>query len=123
MTIMAAKRFLFVHRKAPYGGGLAGEMLDAALTAAAFGAEVHLAFLDDGVFHLLKRQCPDAVGGKDLTETLIDLGDCDIDQVWVEGESLARRGLRPDDLIIAVSVIDARSLAQVMDGMDVVFSA
>ena len=120
---MAHKTFLFVNRKAPYGTGIAAEMLDAALISASFDQEVHLAFLDDGVFQLLKRQQPQALGVKGFADGFLDLGECDIDHVWVERESLAERGLSEDDLLIPVTLVDAAAMAELMAGMDVVFSA
>jgi tRNA 2-thiouridine synthesizing protein C len=119
---MVSKSFLFVNRKAPYGGQ-AAEMLDAALTAAAFDQQVLLAFLDDGVFQLVKQQHPKNLGHKDITATFLDLAEYDIDHVWVERESLSERGLDESDLLIAAMVVDRASLSVMMSGVDVVISA
>ena len=64
---MRRKSFLFVNRKAPYGAGRAAEALEAALVAASLGQEVHLAYLDDGVFQLLAGQEPARLGRRDFT--------------------------------------------------------
>lgn len=120
---MAHKSFLFLARKAPHGSGRCAEMLDAALIAASFDQQVHLAFLDDGVFQLIRQQQPGAIERTDLAATLLDLGDCDIDQVWVERQSLAERGLSESDLVIPATVIDRADLARLMAGVDIVVSA
>ena len=120
---MAHKKFLFLNRKPPHGTGAAAETLDAALIAAAFNQEVHLAFLDDGVFQLVKQQCPDCLGRKDFSAGFLDLAEYDIDHVWVEQESLALRGLCEEDLLIPVTSIDRAKMVEIMDDMDVVFSA
>lgn len=120
---MVSKSFLFVNRKAPYGSGHAAEMLDAALIAASFDQHVHLAFLDDGVFQLVKRQRPDILGHKDSTTAFSDLAEYDIDHVWVERESLTERGLDDADLMIPATVLDRDALSELMAGIDVVISA
>ncbi len=120
---MASKSFLFVSRKAPFGSGHAAEMLDAALIAASFDQQVHLAFLDDGVFQLVKEQRPDALGQKNFAAAFLDLADYDIDHVWVERESLDERGLSETDLMIPATVVDRTALTRMMAGLDVVISA
>jgi tRNA 2-thiouridine synthesizing protein C len=117
---MANKKILLVHRKAPYGSGLASEALDVALSAAAFGQQVHLAFVDDGVFQLVGHQQPVAIGQKGIAASLCDLADDDIENIWVENQSLAERGLTPEDLQIPVSLIERDELARLMAGMDVI---
>ncbi len=120
---MRRKTFLFVSRKAPYGAGQAGEALEAALIAASLGQEVHLAYLDDGVFQLLRGQRPEALGTKDFTASLVELGEYDIDHVWVERQSLAERGLTEADLLVPATLLDRGEMAEIMAGMDVVVSA
>ncbi|HLN25965.1 MAG TPA: sulfurtransferase complex subunit TusC [Patescibacteria group bacterium] len=120
---MAHKKILFVNRKAPYGTAAACETLEAALIAAAFDQEVHLAFLDDGVFQLVKHQQPAALGLKGFTEGFLDLAEYDIDHVWVEAESLAERGLSEHDLMIPVALLDRAAMAALMNNADLVFSA
>lgn len=120
---MASKSFLFVNRKAPFGSGYAAEMLDAALIAASFDQQVHLAFLDDGVFQLLKQQHPEILDQKNVAATFLDLAEYDIDHVWVERESLAERGLTESDLMIPATVVGRAALGDLMAGIDVVISA
>ena len=117
------KRMLFVNRKPPYGTGHAPELLETVLIAAAFDQEVHLAFLDDGVFQLVKGQTPSGLGHRPFAETFLELGDYDIDHVWVERQSLAERGLDAADLLIPVTLLERAAMAEMMAGMDVVFSA
>jgi tRNA 2-thiouridine synthesizing protein C len=120
---VTGKTFLFVNRKAPYGSGTPAELRDAALMAASFDQQVHLAFLDDGVFQLVKRQQPTAIGQKHFAEEFLDLGEYDIDHVWVERQSLTDRGLTESDLLIPVLLIDRAEMAALMAKMDVVVSA
>lgn len=120
---MAPKRFLFINRKAPLGSAHAAEMLDAALIAASFDQHVHLAFLDDGVFQLVDGQHPQLLGQRDLAPALAELGDYDIEHVWVERESLIERGLSESDLAIPVTLVDRSEFCVLAAAIDVVISS
>lgn len=117
------KRFLYVNRKAPHGTIYALEVLEMVLISAMFEQDVHLAFLDDGIFQLKKNQAPGVLGMKDFSKTYRALEGYGIDKVFVEQESLAERALSPDDLIIPVDVIDRTKMADLMQTMDVVLTA
>ena len=93
------KKFMFVNRKAPYGTIYALEALEVVLISAAFEQEVSLAFLDDGVYPLLKGQNTTGIGMKNFSPTYRALGDYDIKKLYVEQESLDERGLKSDDLM------------------------
>ncbi len=71
------KNFLFLQTRSPVSGG--PEAFDLAMTAAAFDHDVHLVLADEGVFWL-KAGLPDLV--KEA-----------IEQISVERESLAERGV------------------------------
>jgi tRNA 2-thiouridine synthesizing protein C len=116
------KRFLFVNRRAPHGTSYALESLDVVLAAAAFEQEVSLAFLDDGVYQLLKQQRTDAIGTKDFAPTYRALDDYDVQNIYVERESLEARGIQPDDLLLPVTVVTPAQLATLMEAHDVVLS-
>jgi len=69
------------------------------LISAAFEQDVSLAFLDDGVYELMKGQNTSGIGMKNFSPTYRALGDYDIKKLYVEKESLDERGLKPDDLM------------------------
>ena len=117
------KSFAFLCRRTPWGSGHAAEMLEAILIAGAFDQEVHLAFLDDGVFQLVPGQHPELLGRRPLEEGFKELADLDIEHVWVERESLAERGLDANDLVLAATVIDRAAMTAMLARMDGVFSA
>ena len=85
---MATKKFLYVNRKAPHGSIYALE-----------SHEVTLAFIDDGVYQLLQNQDTGAIGTKNFSATYRALGDYDVNQIYVERESLEQRGLSKEDLM------------------------
>jgi tRNA 2-thiouridine synthesizing protein C len=94
----ATKKFLFINRKAPYGTIYAWESLEVVLIGAAFEQDVSLAFMDDGVFELVKGQDTAGIGMKNFSPTYSALGDYEVTKIYVEKESLEERGLTLDDL-------------------------
>lgn len=93
------KKFMYVNRKAPYGTIYALESLEVVLISAAFEQNVSLAFLDDGVYQLMKGQNTSGIGMKNFSPTYRALGDYEIKELYVEKESLDERGLKPEDLM------------------------
>lgn len=92
------KKFLYVNRKAPYGTIYAWESLEVVLIGAAFEQDVSLAFIDDGVYQLVKGQDTSGIGMKNFSPTYAALGDYEVRKIYVEKESLEARGLSLDDL-------------------------
>ncbi len=130
------KKFLYVNRKAPYGTIYALESLEVVLIGAAFEQDVSLAFVDDGVFQLMKGQDTTEVGMKNFSPTYSALGDYDVNKIYVEKESLEARGLTVDDLMDlkyededddwaekdSIRVVTAEEMKAIMDEQDVILS-
>ncbi len=132
----AIKKFMYVNRRAPYGTIYALESLEVVLIGAAFEQNVSLAFVDDGVYQIVKDQDTKAIGMKNFSPTYKALGDYDIKQIYVEKESLDARGLTKADLLDlkwedeeedyaekdSIHVVSAAELAEILDQQEVVFS-
>ena len=130
------KKFFYLNRKAPYGTIYALESLEVVLIGAAFEQDVSLAFVDDGVYQLMKGQDTSEVGMKNFSPTYNALGDYDVNKLYVEKESLDARGLTLDDLMPltyededddwaekpSIKVVSSTELAALMDEQDVVLS-
>ena len=114
------KKFMFVNRKAPYGTIYAWESLEVVLIGAAFDQDVSLAFLDDGVYQLLKGQQTKGLEVKNFSPTYRALEGYDIEKLYVERESLEARGIREEQLLVPVQVVSAQEMAQLMEDQDVV---
>ena len=97
-------------------------MLEAVLISGAFDQDVHLAFLDDGVFQLIQPETRTA-GRRPLEAGFGELADLDIEHIWVERESLAERGLDASKLVLRATVLDRQAMAELLARMDAVFSA
>ncbi|HIP52399.1 MAG TPA: sulfurtransferase complex subunit TusC [Chromatiales bacterium] len=132
----AIKKFMYVNRRAPYGTIYAWEALEVVLIGAAFDQEVSLAFIDDGVFQLMKGEDTADVEMKNFSPTYSALGDYDVTKLYVEKESLEERGLTLDDLMPlkyededddwaekdSIRLVSREEMAKLMDEQDVLFS-
>jgi tRNA 2-thiouridine synthesizing protein C len=116
------KKFMFVNRKAPYGTIYALEGLEVVLISAAFDQDVSLAFVDDGVYQLVKGQQTKAIETKNFSPAYRALEGYDIEKLYVEREALERRGLAEEDLLVDVQVMSSAELAELMAGQDVLIS-
>jgi len=116
------KKFMFVNRKAPYGTIYALESLEVVLISAAFEQDVSLAFVDDGVYQLMKNVNTEGVEMKNFSKTYRALEGYDIEKLYVEKSSMEARGLTEDDLIVDVTLLDSAEMAGLMAEQDVVIS-
>jgi tRNA 2-thiouridine synthesizing protein C len=130
------KKFLYLNRRAPYGTIYAWESLEVVLIGAAFDQKVSLAFVDDGVYEIVKGQDTSEAGFKNFSPTYAALGDYDVNQLFVEKESLEERGLTIDDLMHltwedededwaekdSIRLVSRSELSEIIAGQDVVFS-
>jgi tRNA 2-thiouridine synthesizing protein C len=130
------KKFLYINRKAPIGTIYALESLEVVLIGAAFEQDVSLAFLDDGVFQIVDGQNAGALGMKTFAKTYRALGDYEVRKLYVEKDSLAERGLTPEDLMAityedededyaqkpSIHLVDRAGMAKLIGEADVVLS-
>lgn len=130
------KKFLYVNRKAPYGTIYAWESLEVVLIGAAFEQDVSLAFIDDGVYQLVKGQDTSGIGMKNFSPTYAALGDYEVRKIYIEKESLDARGLSLDDLqhLVyedeeedwaekdSIMLVSRAEMAEVMAEQDVLFN-
>ena len=116
------KKFLYVNRKAPYGTIYALESLEVVLITAAFDQDVSVAFLDDGVYQVVKGQHTKGIDVKNFSPTYRALEGYDIEKLYVEKESMETRGLKESDFIVPVKVMSAAEIADLMLTQDVILS-
>ena len=130
------KKFLYVNRKPPHGTSYALESLEVVLIGAAFDQDVSLAFIDDGVYQLMRNQDTSGIGTKNFSRTYAALGDYDVNKIYIERESLELRGLDKGDLMPltyededddwaekdSIHVVSSEELADIIDSQDVILS-
>ena len=121
--IGVVKKFMYVNRKAPYGTVYALESLEMVLIAAAFGQDVSVVFMDDGVYQIKKGQETSAVNMKNFSPTFRALEGYDVEKLYVSKESMEERGLTEEDFVVPVEVLDRAALAAKMDEQEVIITA
>jgi tRNA 2-thiouridine synthesizing protein C len=99
------------------------EQLDIILTAAAFDQSVSLLFLDDAVLQLRNNQQPDLMKFKDISAILKALEIYDVQDIYIEMESLQARALKVGDLILPVKEIHRKQVVELMRQFDFVMGA
>jgi len=116
------KKYLFILRSAPHNGCHAQEMLDIILTTAAFDQHVSLLLLDDAVFQLKKNQQATKQGYKDTAAIFKALEIYDVEDIYVETESLQKYGLKSVDLLLPITELSRKKIIALMKSYDLVFS-
>ena len=127
---------MYVNRHAPHGTIYALEGLEAVLIGAAFDQDVSMAFIGDGVFQLKKGQDTTDSDIKNYSPTYRALGDYDVNQLYVERESLEERGLTIGDLMDltwedeeddwaekpSIRVVNRQELSDILETQDVILN-
>lgn len=116
------KKFMYVNRRAPIGSIYALESLEVVLIGAAFEQDVCMAFLDDGVYQLVKGFDTTGLEMKNFSPTYRALEMYDVEKLYVSKEALEERGLTADDLLVEVEVMDKTQLTAAMEEQDVILS-
>lgn len=112
-------KIMFVNRNAPHGTIYAWEGLEVILIFGAFENELSAAYMDDAVFSLKKGQDTSALGIKGFIQTLPVLEDYGCEKIYVDRESMEKRGLKAEDFAIPVEVVESSALGKIMSEQDV----
>jgi len=94
----AYKGILLVFRHAPYGNALAREGLEAALACGVMGAKTGVLYINEGVWQLLEPQDSGAIDCKNQASMASALALYDVDDIWVDENSLKQRNLSSADI-------------------------
>lgn len=103
-------KLLFVLRQSPYGGLLARESLDAILASSAYGQELSVLFMDDGIFQLTQEQNPEKTEQKNIQKIIAALEMYDVDRLFVCKQSLIERGLTHEQLSCKATLLDQEQI-------------
>jgi tRNA 2-thiouridine synthesizing protein C len=98
--------------KSTFAGADFKESLDLALVCAAFEHLVNLIFTDDGVYNLLDNQQHQLLAEKDQTALLKGLNFYDIENIYVDADSLKARSITTDNLMITTGLLEPKDLNQ-----------
>ena len=119
---MKRKTLTFITRYAPYGSNKARLTVDAALAAAVFEQKINFLFMDDGVFQLVQNQNAEMIASKTIGKAIETLELYGIENVLVDGSSLEKRLLTPEDFSVPVKVLEAEQLQKLTEDSDVVIN-
>ena len=117
---MTSKNFLVVCRHPPYGSSLARDALDVAMASAAFDQKVTMLFLGDGVLQLCNGQDGAAIGQKSHDKQLGALPLYDVDELYVDANSLRTHGLAIDDLVLPARPLTDAEITGLFANHDIV---
>jgi len=118
-----SKKIMFISRHAPYGSSLAKDALDAILAASAYDQQLSLLFMDDGIFQLLKNQSANEIAQKSFAAILPVLPLYEINSVYVHRESLEKRQITINELVLnGVQIIDSATICSLLAQQDQLLS-
>ncbi len=128
---MTSRHLLYLFRRAPHGTLYGWEMLQSVLVGAAFEQQVSLAFVEDGVYQLVRGSDTRATGTKNFMPVYQVLADYGVDQLYIDQAALATRGLSRHHLWPVtdeetgrdlLTCCNTQQLQAVLTAADVVFS-
>ena len=108
------EKVVVMMRKAPYGSVYSAEAFRTIMGIAVFEMDICVAFIDDGVYALVKDQDPGKLDMKPLGDGFPMLKDFDVKRFVVHGESLLERGLKPEDLVLEAEIVDNAGFAKIL---------
>lgn len=94
------KKIMFTVRHAPHGTIYVYEGLEVKLIMAAYDADISVVFMDDGVFALKQGQNTTELGIKGFEKTYGVFVDYEIENVFVDRQSMIERGMTEADLLV-----------------------
>ncbi|MBT4087186.1 MAG: sulfurtransferase complex subunit TusC [Deltaproteobacteria bacterium] len=111
---------MYVMRRAPHGTIYTYEGLEMVLITAAYEQDISIAFIDDGVYSLIKDQDTEDLQIKGFVKTFKALEDYEVEKLYVDHHSLTERGLKTSDLIVDVEVLGSTEIGKIMEEQDVI---
>ncbi|MHB1679181.1 MAG: sulfurtransferase complex subunit TusC [bacterium] len=114
-------KIMFLCKTAPYGTIYEQEAIEAMIMFSAYEQDISVAFIGDGVLSLKKGQNPSLINIKNFSQTyLVIIDDFEVSHLYVEKESLEERGMKEEDLLTEVEVLQRADLIHRMDEMKVI---
>lgn len=112
------QRVLLLNRRAPQADGRARASLDFLLAGAAMDLHMGVLFADDGVYQLLAGQDLSAQDERDFSRSFRVLPDYDVKSVYVDAESLRRRGIAANQLLMDVASVESDAVRDLIADYD-----
>jgi len=119
---MASKRTLFMLRQAPYRTSPTTEAIESILVAGVFEQDVSVLFKDDGVWQLVKDQDGTRLGTRTVGNVLGALPEYGVTKLFVCEQSLQRRALTLNDLVLSVQPLTRPQQQALITNQDAVLN-
>lgn len=127
------KKTMIVVRKAPHGSIYVQEAQEVMLIIAAYEMELSVVFIDDGVFALKSGQDTRELGTKSFMPIFTALIDWEIENVYIDENSMKRRGISKEQIItigededteklVKPKVLTTSEMQTIMKRQDVILS-
>ena len=107
---MIEKQIGIINRCLPHGSAQGRESLDLTLAMSAFNESLSLFFIGDGVYQLLDGHNPTESLQKHFQPLFKMLELYDVENIYVCAQSLLQRGIKQDELMIDVRLVDTKQL-------------
>lgn len=122
MTKTKIKTVTFISRRMPYGSESSQICLELVLAFSVYDQEINYIFLEDGVYQLLKSQQSADIGSKNIGASLTALEIYGVEKVFVDIESMARRNLHDEELIVPAQPLETDQIRSLIRSSDAVFN-
>ena len=122
MPAAQKKAFLFIVRTPPFGSMRGKDALDTVLVTAAYGQQVRVLFLADGVFQLFVGQQPQAIHGVGYASGWAALPLYDVEHVYVSRQCLEQRKLSVNQLALSPQQVERNGIEALMAEQNVIFN-
>ena len=115
VTTPKIKKLLFVFSKPPHSTLASKEGIDAVLTASAFGQDVSLLLLGDGVFQALKDQDPTKLPAKNTAATFAALEMYGVENIYAHSAALRERNLTEDSFCVQLTALNNTQIGELFN--------
>lgn len=119
---MQQKHILFLFNTVGFADARGQETMDALLVAAAFDQKISVLVTGSAVWQLLTDQHGAAVDAKSLAKSFAALPMYDIEDVFVDAETLQAHAVSTSELSVPVIVLDREQQTDLISRQDIVFS-
>jgi len=118
MTLPLQKKVLFVFSKPPHSSQASKEGLDALLTTSAFGQNVSLLLMGDGIYQALSNQEAAVLPTKNTAAIFGSLEMYGINNIYAQQQALNERSIDIKSLNISPAPLSNTEISQLLSQQD-----
>ncbi len=119
---MNCKKVLVIHTQPSFNNLAGKEALDLSLILGSYEQDVSVVFYGQGVFQTLAHQDAESILQKDYISTIKALDIYDIENVYVDTNSLESYGLKNSERLNNVKCLNRQEFLSLKDNAEIVFT-